>query len=1703
MSADLTIQGEVVVDSAKAEASLDRVGDKATQMAGDVAGAATKAGQAIDGIGTGAEKSAQEMTRAQARMRDQIIQSTKQLQLLGKTASEKIEIKIADKGLDAAMFAPYVAELKKAEEAARAASGTLNGMGVSAAQTAAALRGVPAQFTDIVVSLQSGQQPLTVLLQQGGQLKDMFGGVGNAAKALGGYVLGLVNPFTVAAAAVGVLAYAYHQGSKEADAYQHALVMNGNVVGTTVGQMADMARAISQTTGTQGAAAAALAQMAGSGQVAAANLQHFTEVAMGLEKYAGVPIKNTVQDLAKLADEPLKASVKLNEQYHYLSTSVYEHIKALDEQGRKEEAAALAQQAYASAFEARANQLKGSLGTLERAWNSIAGGAKKAWDAMLNIGREETAQQKLDAIGQRIAALRQTQDSGGYAETGGGAALGRGNVGSQARDRELQALLAQQAVLQENMRIERRGAEAQAASAKQTQARTEWDEAGLKFLSKREQMERELTKERNLGVAAGKTEEQIQERLAQVREKYKESGAAGTGQNEVAQIRAKVIEQTRYLELLKTQGAEADKLTEGEKLVIKIKEELKTSISGVARAQKERALAEAEALARVDQQVDAEKKRIKGLEDAKNAYDKLVDATHQEALSIGKQADELEAANEVWGKGKTAIEEYRLALIKAKLAEVEGGSDSSYRPDYVAMERLKLQEQERKVAASRIRDYKELAQKQQEWARQVAEESVLYQDEVALLGLTAREREKVVAVRKVEMELEKKIAEIKRSSMDEDKKTDLIAAAQATAEQAKATALAKVNLNEMLDIVNSVDRTAQQVWTNVFHGGSDAFKKLGDTLKASVLDLLYQLTIKKWVVSVTASIVGTLTGGATNAALQAATGGSNLLGTASNLSSLYSMATGNSVLGNAASTVGGWLGLGGTAATGLGLSSTAAAAGMWGSTAAAGTGLGLTAGSAGLGLTAGSAGAGAIGAGLGTGAAAAGGTTAAGAGITGALASVPVYGWIAAAAAVILGSVLGRSTEKRGDGLMGTLGEDGGVHNLDLMRRGGSLFSGPKWFAEDRGVSALDAGLQDAYKQQRAALLGMGDALGLATDGVKNFTVTLGTDLIGDSNVRGLRLDGLSDQEVKDKITAALASASNEIAQQLIGSFDRATSTYKPSEFARDGENAIATLTRLSTSLTTVNGAFESMNRTMFQASLAGANMASSLADLLGGLDNFKQISASYFQNFYTAAEQRDAVQRELERQFSSLNLTLPDIDASNARDQFRAIANSLDLTTEAGRNTWAALMQLSGTFASVTTSADEAAQAAAQAEQERQQAAQRAAEEAARAAADAQKRILQAQRDALNQQIDLIRESLSSLSGVFDLVHNAARDLFGQVDGAAAMQATAGRTFITQALAALKTTGYLPDVEKLRDAITAARGGLDGGSYASTAQQDYDRLVLANQLSAMEKIVGPQKTAAEKQLEMMKAQIASIDQTTQAVNGTTSAVYNLNASLSTAVKSDAIKSAFSSFSDDPLRVAKISLGAGWSMADVASAWGQTPQQLQGYFANFGITSFGDAGQLSAIEQRYAAIKNTLGSYTADPQATYQTARSRGWTQYDIAGAYRQHPSVVWDFFDKLGIPRFAVGTNYVPKDMLAQIHEGEAIVPKAFNPWAGAGAGGNSDRLVQALIEEVRALRAQVADLLAAQDEGNNNTGKFASQFDNWTMGGAGSAPVHAVEVA
>ena len=376
-------------DAAQASNDLDKL---------TVAGG--RAEKAAEGLARGADKATASMKKQKDELSDLLGEIDPTVKALGRL--DELETKLAKQkklgALDASTFSEYQGKIDQSRANLGRFDDSLTRTGNTAKQTAAALRGVPAQFTDIAVSLQGGQAPLTVLLQQGGQLKDMFGGIVPAAKALGGYVLGLINPFTLAAAAVGALGLAYYKGSEEADAYNNALILSGNVAGTSAAQLSDMARQVSATVGTTGAAAEVLAKLAGNGKIASESFEQIAEAALQMEKATGRSIDETVADFAKIAREPVAAAKELNDQYHFLTASVYAQIVALKEQGDTVGAAKLLTDTYASTIQTRSGEITQNLGYIERGWNAVRDAAKGALDATFSVGRDTTLSQQAEQL---------------------------------------------------------------------------------------------------------------------------------------------------------------------------------------------------------------------------------------------------------------------------------------------------------------------------------------------------------------------------------------------------------------------------------------------------------------------------------------------------------------------------------------------------------------------------------------------------------------------------------------------------------------------------------------------------------------------------------------------------------------------------------------------------------------------------------------------------------------------------------------------------------------------------------------------------------------------------------------------------------------------------------------------------------------------------------------------------------------------------------------------------------------------------------------------------------------------------------------------------------------------------------------------------------------------------------------------------------
>ncbi|AXS56130.1 TPA: phage tail length tape measure family protein [Klebsiella pneumoniae] len=199
----------IIIDSSGAEKQADNLATALVKMTQAGERAATSAGKVT--------KATDEEKQSLSELLDRIDPVNAALNKLDKQQQDLAKFKSKEM-VDTDTFDLYSKKIEETRNRLTGFRDDLGKTGQSAAQTAYAMRMIPAQMTDIVVGLSTGQSPFMVLMQQGGQLKDMFGGIIPAIKGVSTYVMGLVNPFTVAAGAVGLLTYAVYQNRLDIEA---------------------------------------------------------------------------------------------------------------------------------------------------------------------------------------------------------------------------------------------------------------------------------------------------------------------------------------------------------------------------------------------------------------------------------------------------------------------------------------------------------------------------------------------------------------------------------------------------------------------------------------------------------------------------------------------------------------------------------------------------------------------------------------------------------------------------------------------------------------------------------------------------------------------------------------------------------------------------------------------------------------------------------------------------------------------------------------------------------------------------------------------------------------------------------------------------------------------------------------------------------------------------------------------------------------------------------------------------------------------------------------------------------------------------------------------------------------------------------------------------------------------------------------------
>lgn len=293
----------------------------------------------------------------------------------------------------AAAYDKVAASAKAAEQAKMGKAG-----GLTPQQQAA----LGYQTTDIITSLAGGQNPMMVLLQQGGQLRDQFGGFKPLFAGITAAITPMMAGMTAAAAAVGTFVAALYQGRSESEKFHNTMILTGRFAGITEGQFNSLSMAIKRDFGgTIGAARETLDMLVASGKFTSESLYSVGAAITKIASLSGESADAVAKDLIPALDGSASSAANLNKQYHFLTFAQYKQIETLNEQGKVQEAIRLTSDALTESLSKQEQRV----GYLEKAWKFLKDQVSGFWDWMKSIGRDETPMEKMLKSAEKYAEL--------------------------------------------------------------------------------------------------------------------------------------------------------------------------------------------------------------------------------------------------------------------------------------------------------------------------------------------------------------------------------------------------------------------------------------------------------------------------------------------------------------------------------------------------------------------------------------------------------------------------------------------------------------------------------------------------------------------------------------------------------------------------------------------------------------------------------------------------------------------------------------------------------------------------------------------------------------------------------------------------------------------------------------------------------------------------------------------------------------------------------------------------------------------------------------------------------------------------------------------------------------------------------------------------------------------------------------------------
>lgn len=750
----------------------------------------------------------------------------------------------------------------------------------------------------------------------------------------------LFSPMTALIVAAGVavigFAKAVSDARDEMVAMDNALAMTGNFAGTTRGGMEALATQVSRTgTLTIGTSKDIVTQLVASGRYSADNVALLAGMVENYANATGQSVEKVTPELIRMFEDPAKASETLNQQYHYLNVAELERIKTLQATGQAQDAATFAVAKLTSILPDHEK----NIGNIQAAWDKAKQALSSYMDAAGKWGTQPTSQDAVAAAQAKLAGYQSRIASQPGAVQG---------VAARALAPQIAAAQAELDMAQRQVAVEEKLAQIRAnALQTQTQQLDIQKMIETSTLGRINALEQEKTKITATNADGSPVMPDSAEKTRKVFEINKQIAdlQRGMGAEAATMANQRIASELQLRDITLSMAGEQNDTA------LKLKQINQADHDATANwlALQKNAMAQIA----VQEQIGVGNLT----QGQRQALDLTLKRLQAEAAALTQKGNNQQAIN---AKAAADQEVKSYNDITDAIGKA-GEADMKRLTASIAAQRLHNAE------IGKTREQIELAKQ----ASDNAQTDVLQGQADAIASMLAE-----TAARTDLNDQEKAAIDGIYGPMLDYLNKEIVARRELAGLQGDAAiaeknaAAAKAQAADYTRMFNTIEQTGKTVFTHLLSDGKNSFQAIGQALKASVIDLLYQLTVRPFIIQIGASIAQSMGINLAGSALGGSGGLGGLFSTASGANSISGALGGPSI--GLSSIFGS-----GSSAAAYGITGNAAldAASMSGVDAIAGLN--------------------------GGGALASGGTAAAG-GLSAGLAAIPGWGWAALAALTVL-----------------------------------------------------------------------------------------------------------------------------------------------------------------------------------------------------------------------------------------------------------------------------------------------------------------------------------------------------------------------------------------------------------------------------------------------------------------------------------------------------------------------------------------------------------------------------------------------------------------------------------------------------------------------------------------------------------------------------